>query len=220
MSNFLIAAGFVIVAFIGSKVVQLLLGKKEESRLDDLLKPRPSTASPTAPTKPRFHCPFEFNQIDLTKREHVEWLKSERDPELWHVAAQASLAYTGDPHNFVPWVVEQKELDRSTGGWIFLWLEGSQFLKGEDKYFHSFSSDNYIKEVFSKLTSRSEATGFSNNIIGLDVEFEKERQNCLRLIAEGRAATDIVIPRNLLDAPYPRPRPIRGIDNVEGVLCF
>lgn len=216
MSNILIAAGFVLVAFIGAQIIQLGKRKKEEDR-SDLFRPRPSEIG-YASTPPRFNCPFE--QIDLTIFEHVEWLKSTKDPELWHVATQASLAYTDDPHNFVPWVVEQKELDRSTGGWIFLWLDGSLYLKGEDKFYHSFSTNDYLMEVFSKLTNRSEANGFSQNVIGLDADFEQERQNCIRLAADGNIARGRKFPHSLLDSPYPSPRPIKGIDNVEGVVCF
>ena len=235
MSNFLIAVGFVVIAFIGSRIIALVQNKKDgdgagyskqrpvtqktqKDDRSDLFIPRPSTLSQAAPTPPRFNSAFE--EIDLTIYEHVAWLKLMRDPELWHVAVQAALAYSDDPHNFVPWVVQQQELDRSTGGWIFLWLEGSLYLKGENAFYHSFSGDDYINDVFSKLTSRSETMGFSQNSIGLGSGFEPERQKCLRLIAKGKVATGRMAPHNLLDAPYPPARAIRGIDNVEGVICF
>lgn len=235
MSNLLIAAGFLVIAFIGSRLIVLVQNKKEgddaghskqrpvtqktqKDDRSDLFIPRPSTLSQAAPTPPRFNSPFE--EIDLTIYEHVEWLKLMRDPELWHVATQAALAYTDDPHNFVPWVVGQKELDRSTGGWIFLWLEGSLYLKGKIEFYHSFSGDDYINDVFSKLTSRSETMGFSQNSIGLEAGFEPERQKCLHLIAEGKVAAGRIVPHNLLSAPYPPAQPISGIDNIEGVICF
>jgi hypothetical protein len=33
--------------------------------------------------------------------QHVEWVKSQRDPELWHTAAIALVDYRGDPRGFL-----------------------------------------------------------------------------------------------------------------------
>lgn len=169
----------------------------------------------------RYDCPYE--QLDLTVGEHVAWLKSVRDPELWHVACQASLAYTDDPHGFVPWVVEQRELDRSTAGWIFLWLEGSLYLKGKSHFYHSFSGDAYILEVLNKLAERSETAGFISDRIGLedrDEGFETERQKCLKIISAGEQSSDRIVPHTLLNKRYPPAIAILNIDNVEGVIIF
>ena len=41
-------------------------------------------------------------EIDLADAAHVAWVKSQRDPALWHQAAMAALAYRGDDYDFLP----------------------------------------------------------------------------------------------------------------------
>ena len=38
---------------------------------------------------------FPFDELNMCDPEHVEWVKSRRDPELWHVAAMAVLRAPG-----------------------------------------------------------------------------------------------------------------------------
>ena len=58
-------------------------------------------------------------EIDMSEAGHVAWVKAQRDPALWHQAAMAALAYRGDDHGFLHWLLEQPEMDRATAGWIF-----------------------------------------------------------------------------------------------------
>ena len=65
---------------------------------------------------------FPFDELSTHNREHVDWVKSQRDPELWHVFATA-LVVSGDPHGFLVWLFDQPETDRATAG-----LSSSAFL--------------------------------------------------------------------------------------------
>jgi hypothetical protein len=46
---------------------------------------------------------MEFRRTELADPEHVAWVKSQRDPGLWHVAAIAVLVHLGDPRGFLVW---------------------------------------------------------------------------------------------------------------------
>ncbi len=71
-----------------------------------------------------------FDALDMCDAAHVEWVKSQNDPELWHAAAVAVLVYLGDPQQFLLWLVEQPEMDRATAGYVFLGRGGARYLEG------------------------------------------------------------------------------------------
>ena len=52
---------------------------------------------------------FPFDELNMRDPEHVAWVKSRRDPELWHAAAIAVLVYLGDPRGFIVWLLDQPE---------------------------------------------------------------------------------------------------------------
>lgn len=54
-------------------------------------------------------------EIDVAEEAHVAWIRSQRDASLWHQATIAALAHRSDPHDFIPWVLTQPELDRASG---------------------------------------------------------------------------------------------------------
>ena len=43
----------------------------------------------------------------MAEADHAAWVKAQRDPALWHQAAMAALAYRGDHHGFLPWLLER-----------------------------------------------------------------------------------------------------------------
>jgi hypothetical protein len=145
-------------------------------------------------------------EIDMAESEHVAWVKAQRDPALWHQAAMAALSYRGDADEFLAWLVEQPEMDRATAGWIFLWAEGSRFLRGETHFPLDTISSESMGELFRALCTRSETLGFSRDSLGLDPEFEAERNACLEIVAQGKAAADIVVPHAIIARPFPPPR--------------
>jgi hypothetical protein len=63
---------------------------------------------------------FPFEELNMRDQEHVDWVKSQRDPELWHAAAIAIVNTVGDPHGFLVWLADQPETDRATAGYFFL----------------------------------------------------------------------------------------------------
>lgn len=144
-------------------------------------------------------------KIDIASKKGVEKAKSQRDPALWHLAAMAALAYRGDKNGFLPWVLQQPETDRATAGWIFLWGEGSRFLRGETDFLLDHIASGDMVQLFRKICERSEGMGFVNDVLGLDPGFEEERQNCLAVIAGGEAAPGILAPRALLERPFAQP---------------
>ncbi len=70
-----------------------------------------------------------FDELNMCDAEHVGWVKSQRDPELWHVAAMAIVNTVGDPHGFLVWLADQPETDRATAGYFFLGVFGADYLR-------------------------------------------------------------------------------------------
>ena len=50
-----------------------------------------------------------FDELNMRDPEHIEWVKSQRDPELWHACA---IAVLGDSRGFLIWLFDQPEVDR------------------------------------------------------------------------------------------------------------
>jgi hypothetical protein len=144
-------------------------------------------------------------KIDIASKKGVAKAQSIRDPALWHQATMAALAYRGDKHGFLPWVLQQPETDRATAGWIFLWAEGSRYLRGERDFLLDNVPSGKMVELFHAVCERSEGMGFANDALGLDPGFEEERQNCLEVIADGEVAPGIVAPKALLACPFDLP---------------
>jgi hypothetical protein len=64
-------------------------------------------------------------------------VQSQRDPELWHVAAIAVVNYLGDPQGFLVWVFEQPEVTaplQDTFSWARL---GLSICAGSSRTTHS-----------------------------------------------------------------------------------
>ena len=149
---------------------------------------------------------FPFDELNMRDPEHVEWVKSQRDPELWHAAAIAILNYLGDPHGFLVWLTEQPEMDRATAGYIFLGAYGSAYLQGKiDFSGEGLSADQWLRAM-EAISRRAAAIGFTNDSLGLPPACEAERQACLDLMKRGRVADGLAVPHAILDAPFPPER--------------
>lgn len=144
-------------------------------------------------------------ELDIIDADHVAWIKARRDPALWHEAAMAALAYRGDPHGFLPWLIRQPETDRATAGWIFLWAEGSRYLRGATDFDFNSGVEGLLG-LFGAICELSAGIGFSNDVLGLDGDFETERLKCLAVIENGELAPGIVAPAALLARPFDPPR--------------
>ena len=141
-------------------------------------------------------------ELDVTNPLHIEWIKSSRDPLIWHEAAVAALAYMGDKHGFLPWLVEQPELDRATAGWLFLWCAGERYLSGQKDGFYAKIPDDRVLELTKAICWRSENGEFGSARAGLDTSFEETREKCLELISNGQISDGVVAPRTLLSKPF------------------
>lgn len=150
--------------------------------------------------------PDYMDEIDMAEAADVARVKAARDPALWHEAAMAALAHRGDPHGFLPWLVEQPELDRATAGWIFLWAEGSRYLRGDTRFPFDHCADEAMVALFAALCARSERSGFGGDDIGLDRDFEAEREACLAVIAGGAVTAGITVPHAIIGTPFAPPR--------------
>ena len=103
-------------------------------------------------------------EIDVAEEAHVAWIRSQRDASLWHQATMAALAHRSDPHDFIPWVLTQPELDRATAGWLFLWSEGSRYLRGERDFPHYNVSSERMLAQPSVQVRRSSYTVIARRI--------------------------------------------------------
>jgi hypothetical protein len=152
---------------------------------------------------------FPFDELNMRDLEHVEWVKSQRDPELWHAAAIAVVNYLGDPHGFLVWLADQPEMDRATAGYFFLGAFGDDYLRGQTDFFgEGFSGPDWLNAMRA-VCRRAATTGFTNDSLGLHPGFEAAQQKCLDVIKRGEVADGIAVPNALLDAPFPQEQKLR-----------
>lgn len=143
--------------------------------------------------------------LRLDNANDVDWIKTQQNPELWHVAAISALVWHGDPHGFLEWLIQQPALDRATAGWLFMWPDGSSYLRGEDEshfLLDMFDGKDVLK-IFSAVCERSQKVGFKNDRIGLESEWETVRLACLKVVQENKVAAGINAPMALIEKPYP-----------------
>ncbi len=152
---------------------------------------------------------FPFDELNLCDQAHVNWVMSQRDSELWHVAAIAVLNYLGDPHGFLVWLMDQPETDRATAGYIFFGAHGADYLRGQTDWLGEGLSSQQWLDAMHAICLRAAEVGFINNSLGLHPGFETERQACLDLIDHGQIADGIAIPQALLDGPFPPEQKLR-----------
>jgi len=151
---------------------------------------------------------FPFDELSTHDKDHVDWVKSQRNPELWHVFATA-LVVSGDPYGFLVWLFDQPETDRATAGYVFLGVFGREYLGGRTEFGGEGLSDQQWLASMEAICRRAGGAGFSNDSLGLAAGFEAERQACLDLINRGMVADGIVIPHKVIDAPFPSPQKLR-----------
>jgi hypothetical protein len=164
--------------------------------------------------------PGPFEELDMAEAEHAAWVKAQRDPALWHQAAMAALAYRGDHHGFLPWLLEQPEMDRATAGWIFLWPEGSLYLRGETDFPLNHMTSPGMVALFRALCERSESMGFSRDDLGLDPDFEPERKACLDVVARNEVAAGIIVPRQIISRPFAPPKKDARFTLDDGIILL
>ena len=163
---------------------------------------------------------FPFDELNMRDHQHVEWVKSTRDAELWHAAAMAVVNVLGDPRGFLVWLADQPEMDRATAGYVFL-TYGSRYLRGQTDFSggEGMSGEQWLNAL-SAICRRAATTGFSNDSLGLDPAWEPQRQACLDVIARGEMSAGIPVPHALLDAPFPPARKLRYFVEDGAVLDY
>ena len=166
---------------------------------------RPAMTAHASPAVPALPAIPESKEIYMTEAADVAWVQAQTDPALWHEATMATLAYCGDPHDFLPWVLQQPKTDRATAGWIFLWAEGSRYLRGKTDFPFGKLSSAKMLALFRTICDRSQAIGFTNDNLGLDGSFEAQRLECLAILEDGGIASDVVAPSRLLEKPFDPP---------------
>ena len=152
---------------------------------------------------------FPFDELNMRDPDHVEWVKSQRDPELWHAAAIAVVNYLGDPQGFLVWLADQPEMDRGTAGYFFFGAYGAAYLRGQTDFGGEGLSGHEWVGAMEAICRRAETIGFTNDSLGLHPGFETERQACLDVINRGQVAEGIAIPHALLNGPFPPERKLQ-----------
>ncbi|WP_430401544.1 hypothetical protein [Hyphomonas sp.] len=147
------------------------------------------------------------DEIDITKEADVAWLKAQADPAIWHEAAIAALAYVGDEHGFLTWLVQQPQMDRATAGWMLLWSPSREFLTGDHaSMFETGVSVPELIEILTALCERSDRIGFLNERLGLGHEYEEMRQACMTIIENGELDPRVRAPIAIVSKPFPAPQ--------------
>jgi hypothetical protein len=152
---------------------------------------------------------FPFDELNMCDAEHVGWVKSQRDPELWHAAAIAIVNAVGDPHGFLVWLADQPETDRATAGYFFLGVFGADYLRGQTDFLGEGLSGKQWLRAMEAMCRRAATVGFTNDSLGLHPGFEAQRQACLDLINRGQVVDGIAIPHAIVDAPFPPEQKLR-----------
>jgi len=158
------------------------------------------------------------NEIDMSVPSDVAWVKARNDPALWHQAMIATLAYLGDKHGFLPWLVQQPNMDRATAGWLLFWVQGSRYLRGEQHSYWARIHDDEVTQILNALCARSERIGFPEDRLGLEAAWEERRQECLDVVAKGEVAEGITIPFNIISEPFSAPRHSGAYEVHDGLL--
>src|SRR3712207_4588753 len=78
---------------------------RQEGRQEVGQDPGPRRPSQVRPSGRGREMKFPFDELNMRDQEHVDWVKSRRDPELWHAAAIAVLNYLGEPRGFLVWLM-------------------------------------------------------------------------------------------------------------------
>lgn len=147
------------------------------------------------------------DEIDITKPADVDWVKAQGDSAIWHEAAVAALAYVGDEHGFLTWLVQQPQMDRATAGWMLLWSPFREFLTGDRaSMFATGVSVPYLVEILTALCERSDRIGFLNDRLGLGNEWEDVRQACMAIIDSGELDPQIKAPIAIVGKPFAAPQ--------------
>jgi hypothetical protein len=163
---------------------------------------------------------FPFDELNMCDAEHVAWVKSQRDPELWHAAAIAIVNTVGDPQGFLVWLADQPETDRATAGYFFLGVFGADYLRGQTDFRGEGLSGPEWRRAMEAMCRRAATAGFTNDSLGLPPGFDAPRQACLDVIARGQVADGIAVPHAILDAPFPPERTLRYVVEDGAVLDF
>ena len=50
---------------------------------------------------------------------------------------------------------------------------------------------------------RSEREGFTRDVLGLDNEWEGERQRLIEYLADNKPAPNVIVPQSLINEPFP-----------------
>ena len=152
-----------------------------------------------------------FADLNLRDDEHVTWVKSQRDPELWHAAAMAIVNTLGDPRRLLVWLAEQPELDRATAGYMFL-PYGARYLRGDRDFSggEGMSGEEWL-DALEAICRRAATSGFTNDSLGLPSIVERTRRECLDAIDRGEVAPGIPVPRAIVATPFPPERPLRYV---------
>jgi hypothetical protein len=163
---------------------------------------------------------FPFDELNMCDAEHVGWVKSQRDPELWHAAAIAIVNTVGDPQGFLVWLADQPETDRATAGYFFLGVFGADYLRGQTAFLGEGLSGTQWLRAMEAMCRRAATVGFANDVLGLHHGFEAERQTCLDLIKGGQVVDGIAIPHAILNAPFPLEQKLRYFIDDGAVLDY
>jgi hypothetical protein len=205
----------------GETMLAMLRRRKEDARQNGNAKPANPSIS-TVPAEPA-HSGFGRKRvigapsnppstylddlpdtIDVTSAEDVAWLKGQSNPSIWHEAAAACVVYVGDRHGFLPWLIEQPNMDRTTAGLIFVGVGGPRYLK--DRYYHSAVNHEDMEQILQSLCLRSESIGFVQDSIGFEdfiwSHYETERQACLEIISKNMIVDGLIAPHKILNSPF------------------
>ena len=109
---------------------------------------------------------FPFDELNMRDPEHVAWVKSQRDPELWHAAAIAVVNYLGDRQGFLVWLMDQPETDRATAGYVFFGAYGPAYLRGQTDFGGEGLSDKEWLHAMQAICRRAASDGFATNNAG------------------------------------------------------
>jgi hypothetical protein len=144
-------------------------------------------------------------EIDVSEEEHVAWIRSQRDASLWHQATMAALAALTRMISSPGSSRSPSSIERRLGG-CSCGPRGPAL--------------SAASGTFTSRFEREDARDLSRDSIGLNPDFEPERLRALDVVARGEVSPRLVLPRVLLDRPFPRERPEKPFVLDDGLLLL
>lgn len=147
--------------------------------------------------------PDPTRQRVQTSIDDFDWLKANRDPDLWHLIVRQVNFDLGATQRFVEWVVEQPDCDRATAAFLFLEMNGPECVANPSE--RVVSSTDFPGRLICRICARSQnGDGFPISELTLSEHGLRDDQRGVlqQMLSMTATAIRCPVPVNLLSMPF------------------